>query len=73
MNKISEFRNKANVSQAGLANAIGVTPSTISNYEAGIRNINVEMCWKIVQAFNQFGAKCSFGDVFPEPPSDSSE
>lgn len=70
MNKISEYRNKAKVSQAGLAKTIGVTPSTIGNYEAGIRNINVEMCWKIVKALNQLGAECTFGDVFPDPQED---
>ncbi len=70
MNKISEYRNKAKVSQAGLAKTIGVTPSTIGNYEAGIRNINVEMCWKIVKALNQHGAECTFEHVFPDPKGD---
>ncbi|WGY45059.1 helix-turn-helix transcriptional regulator [Vibrio sp. ABG19] len=72
MNRISEYRNKAKVSQALLAKTVGVTPSSIGNYEAGIRNINVEMCWKIVKALNQLGAECTFGDVFPEPQSENS-
>lgn len=67
MNKISVYRNKAKISQAVLAKAIGVMPSTIGNYESGIRNINVDMCWKIVKALNLLGVECSFNDVFPDP------
>lgn len=73
MNKISEFRNKAKVSQAGLARTVGVTPSTIGNYESGIRNINVEMCWRIVKALNKMGALCAFDEVFPSPKQDCNE
>ena len=69
MNKISEYRNLVNVSQAKLAQEIGVTPSTIGNYESGIRNITVETCWKIVKALNRLGVKCLFTEVFPEPDS----
>lgn len=67
MNKISTFRRVAGISQAQLAKAVSVTPSTIGNYEAGIRNINIDMCWRIVKALNSFGARCSFNDVFPDP------
>ncbi len=72
MNRISEYRNKAKVSQASLARAVGVMPSTIGNYESGIRNINVEMCWKIVKALNLLGVQCSFDSVFPDPQNEVS-
>ena len=71
MNRISEYRNKIGVSQAKLSKIVGVTPSAIGNYESGVRNINVEMCWKIVKALNQLGGDCLFDDVFPEPQRDS--
>lgn len=72
MNRISEYRNKAKISQAKLANAVGVIPSTIGNYESGIRNINVDMCWKIVKALNALGSHCVFDEVFPEPQNEHS-
>ncbi|UTV28969.1 helix-turn-helix transcriptional regulator [Photobacterium atrarenae] len=73
MNRISDFRDKAKVSQAGLAKVVGVTPSTIGNYESGIRNIKLKMCWKIVKALNALGANCTFEEVFPNPQHDTSE
>ncbi|WP_273859390.1 helix-turn-helix transcriptional regulator [Photobacterium sp. GSS17] len=73
MNRISDFRNKVKVSQAGLAKVVGVTPSTIGNYESGIRNINIEMCWKIVKALNALGVVCTFEEVFPNPQLDTNE
>jgi putative transcriptional regulator len=71
MNKISHYRSKANVSQAKLARLIGIKPSTIGNYESGIRNINLEMCWRIVTALNRLGIECSIEDVFPDPKTNS--
>jgi putative transcriptional regulator len=67
MNRISKYRNQANISQAKLAMAVGVFPSTIGNYEAGIRRINIDMCWKIVNALNALGVGCSISEVFPNP------
>ncbi|CAM3692945.1 antitoxin HipB [Vibrio aerogenes CECT 7868] len=67
MNKIAKYRRQAKVSQAILAKAVGVMPSTIGNYESGIRNISLTMCWKIVGAFKRWGIYCSLEDVFPEP------
>ncbi len=67
MNRISLFRTQANLSQARLAREVGVTTSTIGNYELGIRNINLGMCWKIVVALHRLGIHCSFEEVFPDP------
>jgi putative transcriptional regulator len=71
MNKIADYRKKAKVSQAKLARLIGITPSTIGNYESGIRNINLDMCWRIVKAINQLGVNCSIEDLFPDPKANS--
>ncbi|HDL9513641.1 TPA: helix-turn-helix transcriptional regulator [Vibrio cholerae] len=70
MNKIAEHRNRIGISQSDLSKLVGVTPSAIGNYESGTRNINVDMCWKIVIALNSLGAKCTFQDVFPNPQTD---
>ncbi|NRF28267.1 helix-turn-helix domain-containing protein [Vibrio coralliilyticus] len=67
MNNISFFRNKAKISQSKLSELVGVTPSTIGNYESGIRVVNINMGWKIVNAFQALGLKCQFTQVFPNP------
>ncbi len=67
MNKLSTYRKKAGISQARLALLIGVRASTVGNYELEIRSISLEMCWKIVKAFNELGVSCSIEDVFPYP------
>lgn len=67
MNNISLFRNQAGISQSKLSEMVGVIPSTIGNYESGIRAVNIHMGWKIVNAFKKLGIKCQFTDVFPNP------
>ncbi len=67
MNKLATYRKKAGISQARLATMIGVRASTIGNYELGIRSISLEMCWKMIRAFNDLGITCSIEDVFPYP------
>ncbi|MEI8598890.1 helix-turn-helix transcriptional regulator [Vibrio sp. M60_M31a] len=46
---------------------VGVTPSTIGNYESGIRAINISMGWKIVNAFSALGIKCCSQKYFQIP------
>ncbi|NAW61082.1 helix-turn-helix domain-containing protein [Vibrio sp. V31_P5A7T61] len=67
MNKISLFRSQAGISQSKLGELVGVIPSTIGNYESGIRAVNINMGWKIVNAFAALGIKCQFTEVFPDP------
>ena len=67
MNNISLFRNQAGISQSKLSEMVGVIPSTIGNYESGIRAVNIHMGWKIVNAFEKLGVTCNFIDVFPNP------
>ena len=70
MNKISEHRNKANYSQAAFSKLIGVTTSTIGNYEQEIRTPPLVTCWKIINAFRCIGIECSFEDIFPNSSTD---
>ncbi|MBL4265723.1 helix-turn-helix transcriptional regulator [Vibrio fluvialis] len=67
MNNISLFRSQAGISQSKLGELVGVIPSTIGNYESGIRSVNINMGWKIVNAFSALGIKCQFTEVFPNP------
>lgn len=73
MNKISNYRKRANLSQSELAKAIGKTQGAVGNYEAGIRNIDLSTCWEIVRVINQLGIECTFADVFPEPVSNNTK
>ncbi|MDW6016752.1 helix-turn-helix transcriptional regulator [Vibrio plantisponsor] len=67
MNNISLFRSQAGISQSKLGELVGVIPSTIGNYESGIRAVNINMGWKIVNAFTALGIQCQFTEVFPNP------
>ncbi|EOW9223423.1 helix-turn-helix transcriptional regulator [Vibrio cholerae] len=67
MNKIKQYRNTVGVTQKELGELLGVGQSTIDRYESGVRKINYQIAWKIVDSLNQLGANCSFDDVFPNP------
>lgn len=54
-------------SQEELAKNVGCSQGAINHYANGNRIPSYEMAWKIVNALNQFGAICSFSDVFPDP------
>ena len=49
--KLRFIRKKHNHSQEKLADYIEVTPQTISRYENGTRNINIETLWKIAELY----------------------
>ncbi|UTZ27713.1 helix-turn-helix transcriptional regulator [Vibrio campbellii] len=70
MSNIKQIRMSLGISQDALAAEIGVTQGAIAHFEAGKRTPNINMCWKIVKALNQLGAKCTFDDVFPDPQED---
>ncbi|HAS6095357.1 TPA: helix-turn-helix domain-containing protein [Vibrio vulnificus] len=67
MQKIREVRVKAGISVRDLASLIGTQNSAVYHYESGRRTPDFNQCWKIVNALNELGAKCSFNDVFPDP------
>ncbi|EKO3629015.1 helix-turn-helix transcriptional regulator [Vibrio metschnikovii] len=67
MNNIKEYRNSIGITQKRLGKAVGVGQSTIDRYENGVRKINYQTAWMIVDSLNQLGAHCSFDDVFPNP------
>ncbi|EKF9664397.1 helix-turn-helix transcriptional regulator [Vibrio cholerae] len=71
MQKIREVRTGAGISVSDLASLIGTESSAVYHYESGRRTPDFNQCWKIVNALNSLGAKCSFNDVFPNPESNT--
>lgn len=65
MNKIAEFRNKADVTQAQLFGRLGWSQGRMSNYESGARTPGLADSRRIVAALNELGAECTLDDVFP--------
>lgn len=73
MSKLKTIRCKIGATQAELAREIGLSQSAINHYENGNRSVDTTTGWRIVQALNRLGAKCTFEDVFPKPQSNTNE
>lgn len=67
MNRISEIREQAGISQAALHRKLGWRQSRLANYESGRRTPGLNEARDIVSALNALGAKCDLAQVFPEP------
>lgn len=65
MNRISEIRRAAGVSQLALVEQLRWTQGRLSNYEAGRRVPGLAESRAIVDALNRLGAECTLDDVFP--------
>ncbi|MEN3158266.1 helix-turn-helix transcriptional regulator [Alkalimonas sp. NCh-2] len=66
MNRITEWREKAGITQADLAKLCGwQSQGRISNYESGARMPSLHDCRLIVSALKSAGVSCCFDDVFP--------
>lgn len=65
MNRISQLRTDANVSQTALAEALGWSQGRLSNYESGRRVPSLTDSRAITGALNKLGVVCSLDDVFP--------
>jgi transcriptional regulator with XRE-family HTH domain len=51
-NRLAEFRNKFNITQTELGNAIGVTFQQIQKYEKGTNRIHAEVLFRIANTFD---------------------
>lgn len=71
MQHIRQVRVKAGISVKDIAKLIETDVSSFYHYEKGRRTPDFTQCWKIVNALNQLGAKCTFSDVFPNPIENS--
>lgn len=67
MQQIRKIRESAGISVKALSKIIGTDVSTFYHYETGRRTPDFNQCWKIVNALNYLGARCSFDEVFPNP------
>lgn len=65
MNKLKIIRKSLGVSQSALAEKMQCTSGTISHYETERRIPDVAVGRQLIAALNQFGANCTFDDVFP--------
>ncbi|MFS1539522.1 MAG: helix-turn-helix transcriptional regulator [Candidatus Phlomobacter fragariae] len=68
MNNLKKLRKQTGMTQAGLANALGLTQGAIAHYEKGIRRLNIDTAKKILSEFNSRGLFCTFEDVFSSRP-----
>ncbi|MDR5611272.1 MULTISPECIES: helix-turn-helix transcriptional regulator [unclassified Arsenophonus] len=64
MNNLKKLRKQAGMTQARLANALGLTQGAVAHYEKGIRRLNIDIAKKILSEFNSRGIFCTFEDVF---------
>jgi transcriptional regulator with XRE-family HTH domain len=48
--RLRQLREAADLSQAKLATAVGVTPRTVQNWEYGKRTFDFESAWKLADA-----------------------
>lgn len=65
MNRISEFRKAANLTQTELGLLINRSQGAIGHIETGRRQVSMDTAKRIVKAFNSRGISCSLDDVFP--------
>lgn len=72
MSSMKTIREKAGVTQAVLAQMIGLTQSAIAHYESGRRKPPLDECRRIVAALNTSGADVTLDDVFPPAASTKS-
>lgn len=65
MSNLRKFREKAKVTQAALADRVGMTQGAIAHYENGRRTPGLNEARDLVAALNSFGADCTLDQVFP--------
>jgi putative transcriptional regulator len=69
MSNIKTIRESLRMTQAALADSVGVTQSAIAHYENERRKPGLDECRRIVTALNNSGAAVTLDEVFP--PSQS--
>lgn len=65
MNRIKEYRQKINLTQAALAVELECEQSTVSNYENEIRSPDIPTAKKLISIFRRYGIEAEFNDLFP--------
>lgn len=65
MSNIKTIRERLRITQAALAESVGVTQGAIAHYENERRKPGLDECRRIVAALNQLGAGVTLDEVFP--------
>lgn len=65
MSNLKQFREQAQVTQAALAERVGMTQGAIAHYENGRRTPGLNEARVLVAALNALGAECDLDAVFP--------
>ena len=65
MSNIKNIRESLRMTQAALAEAVGLTQGAIAHYENERRKPGLDECRRIVAALNESGAAVTLDDVFP--------
>lgn len=65
MSNLKKFREKAGITQAQLAEKVGMTQGAIAHYENGRRKPGLSECRALVAALNASGVKCTLDQLFP--------
>ncbi len=72
MNTLPDLRKKAGLTQAQLAEKLGLTQAAIGHYETCRRKPSLEEARKIVSKLNELGVDCTLDEAFPsEQPEQS--
>lgn len=69
MSNLKKFREKAGITQAQLAEKVGMTQGAIAHYENGRRTPGLNECRLIVVALTSAGAACTLDQLFPAKAS----
>lgn len=69
MSALKTIRKRVGITQAQLAERVGMTQAAIGHYETGRRRPGLEECRRIVASLNELGASCTLDDVFPASQS----
>lgn len=67
MSSLKQFREKAGVTQAALAERVGMTQGAIAHYENGRRTPGLAESRRLMLALNDLGVSCSLDELFPDP------
>lgn len=65
MSNLKTTRERAGLTQAALADAVGLTQGAIAHYENGRRTPGLSEARELVAALNALGATCDLDSVFP--------
>jgi transcriptional regulator with XRE-family HTH domain len=73
MNAIADIRKRLQLSQAGLASAINVNQSLISQYERGECQVSPKIARRLIDFAKSQGIEISFDSIYADVSSESSE